>query len=120
VNSFEVGLLDKRRADFARRPLGASPSDHSWPFIDTCLTIDIDGTPKCLPTLFDTGNATIMVGGEDRPPAATGTLLTLDIPSVATWRIIANYEPEVEFDPTADIHLIGIRYFEENGLLIDL
>ncbi|WP_374373184.1 hypothetical protein [Dongia sp.] len=120
VTSFEVGILDRVRSGFAARPMRASPSDHFWPLIDTCLTIDVDGTPNCLPTLFDTGNSTIVVGGDDRPPAAIGTLLTVDIPSVATWRITANYDPEIEFNATSDVHVIGIRYFEKNSLLIDL
>jgi len=46
--------------------------------------------------------------------------VSIDIPGGDKWSFKTEYTPEVEFVPRLDHHIIGIRYFEENSLLIDL
>lgn len=122
VDALHIGLDDKIQASFEMAPLRASSSQHYRPFVDTCL--DWPGNRVCAPTLYDTGNATIAIAG--RPPAGTGTTLprgtemTLVGPAASPWHFKVRDLNEVEFAPHSDIHLIGIRYFETNSLLIDL
>lgn len=122
VDALHIGLDDNIRASFEMAPLRASPSRHYRPFVDSCL--DWPGNRVCAPTLYDTGNATIAIAG--RPPVGSGmtlprgTEIVLTGPAASSWQFKARDTNEVEFSPHSDIHLIGVRYFETNSLLIDL
>ena len=78
----------------------------------------------CRPTIYDTANSTIMIGGPapKGAPASlpVGTEVAVAGPDASVWRFTTQYQPEVEFAPHMDINLIGIRYFETNSLLVDL
>lgn len=112
--SFGVDPDDSAGWKFA--PIGRGDRGYNFPTVAGCLKIG-DQT-HCKPTLFDTGNSTIVVAGVSGAPLRRGaevTLLTL-----GRWDFKTEYAPEVEFAPGLGHHILGIRFFEENRLSIDL
>ena len=122
VDALHIGIDAETKAQFEMVPLGASRSEHYIGFVDACLYWY--GRQSCVPTLYDTGNSTIAIAGP--PPEGAdmalpiSTKVTLVGPNKTKWEFPTLYVPEVEFAPNSDINLIGIRYFETNGLLFDL
>lgn len=122
VAALYLGVDEAARKSFALAKLGKVKSQHYLPFVEACVAW-LDQT-VCRPTIYDTGNSTIMIAGE--PPAgagpslAVGTDVSVTGPDARAWRFTTLYQPEVEFAPHMDIHLIGIRYFETNSLLVDV
>lgn len=120
IQSLQVGLRDQDRNDFQLQPIIQADPTHNFPTLSACIAWQT--SQLCAPALFDTGNSTIMV----RDPAGSVTSLpkgqkvSIDIQGQAQWAFKTEYRPEVEFGPHLDHHIIGIRYFEENGLIVDL
>jgi len=121
VAALYIGVDDAARKSFALAKLGTVKSEHYRPFVGACLAW-LDQV-VCRPAIYDTANSTIMIAG--KPPAGSGPSLPIGIdvsvagPDEGLWRF-KTIQPEVEFAPHMDIHLIGIRYFETNSLLVDL
>ncbi len=122
IAALYIGIDETIKSGFTLAKLRKLASDHYFPFVDACVTWEAQEV--CRPTIYDTGNSTIMIAG--RPPKGTATSLPIgtDVavigPDASAWRFTARYQPEVEFAPHMDINLIGIRYFETNSLLFDL
>ena len=122
VAVLSLGVDEAARKSFTLAKLGKVKSEHYLPFVEACVTW-LDQT-VCRPAIYDTGNSTIMIAG--KPPAGSGSSLPVGVdvsvtgPDEGLWRFKTMYQPEVEFAPHMDIHLIGIRYFEANSLLVDL
>ena len=122
VAALHIGVDPAEIGQFSTFDLDTTGSQHYQPYVDTCLAW---GDKKvCAPTLFDTGNSTIMIAGPPRQGGdmslPVGVGMRLSWPSGLEWRYAIEYRPEAEFAPLSDVHLIGIRYFEANSLLIDL
>jgi hypothetical protein len=122
VAALSIGIDPAAKKDFALAKLEKLPSSHYFPFVQTCVAWQQQKV--CRPAIYDTGNSTIMIAGKPpmntRAPLPIGTEVTASVPNAAAWRFTVQYEPEVEFAPRMDVHLIGIRYFETNSLLVDL
>lgn len=122
VVALHIGIDPAGKKDFTLAKLKKLPSEHYFPFVETCIAWQQEKV--CRPAIFDTGNSTIVIAG--KPPKGTaaplpiGTEVAANAGNGAPWRFRVEYEPEVEFAPQMDIHLIGIRYFETNSLLVDL
>jgi len=122
ITALYVGVDQAAKKDFTLAKLQKLPSEHYFPFVDSCVTWQQEKV--CRPAIYDTGNSTIMIAGQ--PPKGapgslpTGTEVTVDGLGASPWRFTVLYEPEVEFAPHMDVNLIGIRYFETNSLLVDL
>ncbi|HEY1386534.1 MAG TPA: hypothetical protein VGF43_23120 [Dongiaceae bacterium] len=122
VAALHIGIDPAIEKDFTLAKLKKLPSEHYFPFVETCITWQQEKV--CRPAIYDTGNSTIVIAG--KPPKGTvaplpiGTAVAASVLDAAAWRFSVQYEPEVEFAPQMDIHLIGIRYFETNSLLVDL
>jgi hypothetical protein len=122
VAALYVGIDQAAKKDFTLAKLQKLPSEHYFPFVHSCVAWQQEKV--CRPTIYDTGNSTIMIAGQ--PPKGTTALLPIGtevmatVPDGAPWRFTVRYQPEVEFVPHMDINLIGIRYFETNSLLVDL
>lgn len=122
VAALHVGINQAAKKDFTLAKLKKLPSDHYFPFVNSCVAWQQEKV--CRPTIYDTGNSTIMIAGQ--PPKGTeaplpiGTEVVVDGLGASDWRFTVQYQPEVEFAPHMDINLIGIRYFETNSLLVDL
>ncbi len=122
VAALYLGVDDAARKSFTLAKLGQVKSDHYYPFVEACVKwLDQN---ICRPAIYDTGNSTIMIAGKAPggagPSLAIGTDVSVTGPDQRPWRFTTLYQPEVEFAPHMDIHLIGIRYFETNSLLVDL
>ena len=122
IDALHVGIAPTAKTGFTLAKLKKLPSEHYFPFVETCIAWKQEKV--CRPTIYDTGNSTIMVAG--RPPKGTtaplpiGTEVAATMPDAEAWRFTVQYLPEVEFNPNMDVHLLGIRYFETNSLLVDL
>jgi hypothetical protein len=122
VAALYLGIDPEIKLGFALAKLKKLRSKNYFPFVESCIAWN--GEKVCHPTIYDTGNSTIMVAG--RPPQGTraplpaGTRVAVDGLGASPWRFTVQYEPEVEFAPHMDVNLIGIRYFETNSLLVDL
>lgn len=122
VAALYIGVDDAARKSFALAKLGKVKSEHYAPFVEACVAwLD---QKICRPAIYDTGNSTIMIAGKapsgSGPSLPIGTDVSVTGPDGDAWRFAAQYQPEVEFAPHMDTHLIGIRYFETNSLLVDL
>jgi hypothetical protein len=122
VAALYLGVDEAARKSFTLAKLGKVKSDHYHPFVEACVAWQDQSI--CRPAIYDTGNSTIMVAGKAPvgvgPSLAIGTDVSITGPDERSWRFTTLYQPEVEFAPHMDTHLIGIRYFETNSLLVDL
>jgi len=122
TRSLYVGLREQDKHGFRLHPLVRANPAHNFPTLETCITWQT--SRACAPTLFDTGNSTIMIADKASTDAASslpkGSKVSVDVPGVDQWTFKTEYRPEVEFKSHLDHHIVGIRYFEKNGLLIDL
>jgi hypothetical protein len=122
VEALHIGISESLKAEFKTAKWEQAKANYNFPTVDACIAWDAD--PVCRPTLYDTGNSTIVIGGKKRKNAdtslAVGVEVTLTTPNHDAWRFTTQYKPEVEFVPQIDHHIVGIRYFETNSLLFDL
>jgi hypothetical protein len=120
--SLHVGLSDQDKDGYQLWKLTRANPAYNFPTLDTCINWQI--SKICEPTLFDTANSTIMIGGSVSNEAGAslpkGSKVSVDITNGDTWRFQAEYRPEVEFVHSLDHHIVGIRYFEKNSFLVDL
>jgi hypothetical protein len=122
VAALSLGVDEAARNSFTLAKLGKVKSDHYAPFVEACVRW---GDHKvCRPAIYDTGNSTIAIAGKapagSGPSLPIGTDVSVTGPGGDAWHFATQYQPEVEFVPHMDTHLIGIRYFETNSLLVDL
>ena|GEM_PF-5397114 len=122
TRSLYIGLRNEDKIGFRLWPLVRANPGHNFPTLQACIAWQ--KSKICDATLFDTGNSTIMVGGHVSSGASAslpkGSKVSIDISGGNTWRFQTEYRPEVEFVSRLDHHIVGIRYFEQNSLLIDL
>jgi hypothetical protein len=117
-----IGLSDEEKKGYHLWKLARAHPTHNFPTLTACIAWE--KSKICLPTLFDTGNSTIRVGGrvpgETRASLPKGTKVSVDIPGSDTWRFQLKYRPELELVGNINHHIVGVRYFENNSLLVDL
>jgi hypothetical protein len=122
VAALHIGISESVKSSFRTSKWQKADARYAFPTVAACIAWE--GGSACRPTAYDTGNATIMVGG--KPPKKTdaalgvGVNVTVTAPDHDPWTFTTTYKPEVEFFPQMDHHLVGIRYFETNSLLFDL
>ena len=116
-----VGIDASVKSKFQVMKWQQNSPQHNIPTVRMCL--EWEGHSKCRPTLYDTGNSAIQVGARSPKKNETSllgnTAVSLKGPAHTPWQFKTRYRPEVEFVPHIDIHVVGIRYFEENSLLFD-
>ena len=124
VAALHIGISEsvKSRFKMTKWERAEGRYNYNYPTIDACVAWE--GNFACRPTLYDTGNSTIMIAGKQRKKMDTslnaGVDVTITAPNHDAWRFTTTYKPEVEFVPQIDHHIVGIRYFETNSLLFDL
>jgi len=121
VDALHVGIPDTLRKEFKLSKWRRASDRHNFPTVDTCIAFD--SAEACRPTLFDTGNSTIMVAGKSGSSDGSlpvGANVKVSGANFGTWDFRTTYRPEVEFYPNLDTNIVGIRYFEKNSLLFDL
>jgi len=122
IRPLQIGLRNQDKSGFRLQPINRASPAQNFPTLSACVAWQ--SSQLCAPALFDTGNSTIMVAGTDPAESATslpkGMKVSIYIQGWAQWAFKTEYRPEVEFEPHLDHHIVGIRYFEENSLLIDL
>ena len=122
IHSLYIGLSEQDKRGYHLWKLTRANPTHNFPTLSACIAWQV--LTICEPTLFDTGNSTIRVGGGASSEAGAslpkGSKVSVDIPGGDIWHFQAEYRPEVEFVSHIDHHTVGIRYFENNSLLIDL
>ncbi|UVC13654.1 hypothetical protein [Mesorhizobium onobrychidis] len=122
IDALHIGLSDSVKKDFKIKKWERASKNYNFPTTEACIFWG--KKPICRPTLYDTGNSTIMVaGGPPKKPGLsldTGVNVTVTSPNHDEWRFTTTYKPEVEFVPQIEHHIIGVRYFETNSLLFDL
>lgn len=117
IPALAIGVDPKDREGWKFTRIKAAEDRYNFPTIESCIVIE-DGKPNCLPTLFDTGNSTIFVGGVKSKPLKKGKRVS--VRTIVPWDFTTKYTPEVEFEQSLPHHVVGIRFFEENRLAVDL
>ncbi|QPC90760.1 hypothetical protein [Mesorhizobium sp. INR15] len=120
VEALHIGVPKDVKRDFRVQRWKEASSRYNFPTLDSCISWGSE--PICRPTLYDTGNSTIMaVTGASKPRTSlnTGTKVLVKTEGQEDWNFTTTYNPEVESVPGLDHNIIGIRYFEKNSLLLD-
>ncbi len=121
VGALKIGIPREVRDQFSMSKWRSANDDFNFPTINACIGWGAE--PLCKPTLYDTGNSTIAVAGRASkkigPSLRPGASVEVTAGEHADWNFETIYEPEVEFVPRLNHHIIGIRFFEENSLLFD-
>jgi hypothetical protein len=122
VEALHIGVSESVKSKFKVAKWKRANARYNFPTVDACIAWS--GESACRPTLYDTGNSTIMIAGKQRKTKDTslgaGVDVTVTAPNHDAWSFTTTYKPEVEFIPQLDHHIVGIRYFEANSLLFDL
>ncbi|WP_435256486.1 hypothetical protein ACSBLW_10005 [Thioclava sp. FR2] len=117
VPALAIGVDPKDREGWKFTLIKAAEERFNFPTVSACIVIG-EEKPNCLPTLFDTGNSMIYVGGVEAKPLKNGK--AVKVATLAEWAFKTRYVPEVAFEKGLPHHVIGLRFFEENRLSIDL
>ncbi|MDG4901338.1 MULTISPECIES: hypothetical protein [unclassified Mesorhizobium] len=121
VEALHVGIPDDVKKNFKIQKWKQASPRYNFPTLDSCLSWGSE--PVCRPTLYDTGNSTIMVPTDTSKPYASlnvGTKVVVKTEGQDDWNFTTTYKPEVEIVPGLEHNIVGIRYFERNSLLVDL
>jgi hypothetical protein len=112
VKALHIGILDAVKGGFLIEKWKTASSHYNFPTMDSCVSVG--EKTNCRPTLYDTGNSTIMMTGS--PPngwrglADIGTKVAVKISATGgEWDFATSYESELEFSPTIGHNIIGIR-----------
>lgn len=122
VKALHIGISDSVKSGFNMNKWKTASDRYNFPTIGSCILLKEKTT--CRPTLYDTGNSTIVIA--DNPPKDSGgsmevgTRVAVKIAMLGEWKFDTSYGSELEFSPTIGHNIIGIRYFETNSLLVDL
>ncbi len=116
VPALSIGLAPDMGDDWKFAATARADNRFNFPTLTACLSFG--ETTICKPTLFDTGNSTIVVAGAGGKPLKKG--VPVKVNSLKKWEFETRYSPEVEFAEGLDHHIVGIRFFEENRLAVDL
>ncbi len=120
VKALNIGVSEEMKKGFSVQRWKEASWRYNFPTVDSCLSWG--STPICHPTLYDTGNSTIMVVGDASKPRtslSTGTKVLVKTEGLDDWNFTTTYKPEVEIVPGLEHNVVGIRYFEKNSLLLD-
>ncbi|HTO62219.1 MAG TPA: hypothetical protein VMM15_13300 [Bradyrhizobium sp.] len=122
VAALHIGISESVRSGFKTSKWQRADAHYNFPTIDACIAWGDESV--CRPTLYDTGNSTIMVAGKPRKKTETSLGVGVDVavtaPNHDAWKFKTTYQPEVELVPQLPYQIVGIRYFEANSLLFDL
>ncbi|MER8704946.1 hypothetical protein NKH49_05100 [Mesorhizobium sp. M1088] len=120
VKALHIGIPDSVKSGFKIQKWKTADERYNFPTIGSCILLKEETT--CRPTLYDTGNSTIVIA--NNPPKDSGG--SMDVGTkvavkkmLGEWKFVTSYSSELEFSPTIGHSIIGIRYFETNSLLID-
>ncbi|MER9868674.1 hypothetical protein NKJ35_16015 [Mesorhizobium sp. M0136] len=122
VKALHIGISDSVKSEFNAEKWKTASDSYNFPTIGSCILLN--EKTSCRPTLYDTGNSTIVIA--DNPPKDSsgsmdvGTRVAVKIAMLGEWKFDTSYGSELEFSPTIGHNIIGIRYFETNSLLVDL
>lgn len=122
VEALHIGIPDSVKSGFKTQKWKTADKRYNFPTIGSCILLKEKTT--CRPTLYDTGNSTIVIA--DHPPkdlggsTDVGTKVAVKIAMLGEWKFDTSYGSELEFSPTIGHNIVGIRYFERNSLLVDL
>ncbi len=116
VPALSIGIDPNNGDDWKFAPIVRADTRFNFPTITACFSFE--KAVNCKPSLFDTGNSTMVVAGSAGKPLKKG--VAVKVLSLRPWEFETRYSPEVEFDEGLDHHIIGIRFFEENRLAVDL
>ncbi|UVK53527.1 hypothetical protein DBIPINDM_007027 [Mesorhizobium sp. AR02] len=120
VEALHIGVPQDVKKDFRVQRWKEASSRYNFPTIDACISWGFE--PTCRPTLYDTGNSTIMVPTDASAPYSSlspGTKVLVKADGQEDWNFKTTYNPEVEVIPGLEHNIVGIRYFEKNSLLLD-
>jgi hypothetical protein len=120
VEALHIGVPKNIKKDFRIQRWQEANWRYNFPTIDACISWGSES--KCRPTLYDTGNSTIMVSTDASEPYSslnTGANILVKADGQEDWSFKTTYSPEVEFIPGLPHNIVGIRYFEKNSLLLD-
>lgn len=120
VEALHIGVPKDVKRDFRVQSWKVASLRYNFPTIDACISRGFE--PTCRPTLYDTGNSTIMVSTDASAPYSSlnrGTKVLVKADGQDDWNFKTTYNPEVEIVPGLEHNIVGIRYFEKNSLLLD-
>ncbi|MGX9576894.1 hypothetical protein [Mesorhizobium sp. f-mel] len=119
VEALHIGVPEGVKKDFRVQKWKQASWRYNFPTVDSCLSWGSE--PICRPTLYDTGNSTIMVVTDASKPRTSLKVGTKVLVKTAgqDWNFTTTYNPEVEIVPGLEHNIVGIRYFEKNSLLLD-
>lgn len=122
VAALHVGLRDSDDRDFNFVPLGQTRTHHVFPTAYACVVYS--GTRLCQPAVLDTGTVPVLLGlgrsGNTGKSAPKGAVITVTDENFGIWRFTTRYAQEVSVRQKLDITVIGIRFFEENAIALDI
>jgi hypothetical protein len=116
VPALSIGIDPDKGDGLKFIPIARASTRFEFPTFTACFSFG--QITSCKPTLFDTGNSTMVVGGSAGKPLKKG--VPVKVMAVQKWEFVTRYSPEVEFDEGLEHHIVGIRFFEENRLAVDL
>jgi hypothetical protein len=116
VPALSIGIDPDKGDGWKFIPIARANTRFNFPTMTACFSFG--QKTSCKPTLFDTGNSTMVVAGSAGKPLKKG--VPVKVMSVQQWEFVTRYSPEVEFAEGLDHHIVGIRFFEENRLAVDL
>ncbi|TGP95832.1 MULTISPECIES: hypothetical protein [unclassified Mesorhizobium] len=121
VRALHIGVPDDVKKTFKMQKWKQANPRYNFPTFESCLSWN--SKPNCRPTLYDTGNSTIMVPTDTSKPYRSldaGTKVAVKTEGQDDWNFTTTYKPEVEIVPGLEHNIVGIRFFERNSLLVDL
>jgi len=121
VEALHIGVPDDEKRSFKMQKWKQASPRYNFPTLESCLSWNSE--PSCRPTLYDTGNSTIMVPADTSKPYTSldvGTKVAVKTEGQDDWDFTTTYKPEVEMVPGLEHNIVGIRFFEKNSLLVDL
>ncbi|AZO32522.1 hypothetical protein [Mesorhizobium sp. M1B.F.Ca.ET.045.04.1.1] len=122
VQALHIGIPEGLKGTFKLKRWTRASERFNFPTVDSCISWG--KRTSCRPTLYDTGNSTIMIA--EAPPARSnmsldsGVSVVVKTQGIDDWNFVTTYKPEVEFVPALAHNIMGIRYFETNSVLFDL
>ena len=121
VEALHIGVPKDVKEEFRVQRWKQADSRYNFPTLDSCISWGSENA--CRPTVYDTGNSTIVAmtdASKPRTSLITGTKVVVKTDGQEIWNFTTAYNPEVEIVPGVEHNIVGIRYFEKNSLLIDL
>jgi hypothetical protein len=120
VPSLQVGVKEQQKAEYK---ISKIKQFAGYPFATVKACIQVDKIKSCKDTLFDTGSVRSVVSaasGKNEFRLPDSRTVTVSGKAVGKWSFKTGVGAFLYAVTAAKFNLVGIRFFEENSILVDL